>query len=105
MIFEIKITSTAFDMLQGIQPDRRKTIENRIDALQQDPEKQGKQLVGELSQFRSVHAAGRYRVIYKVDRGNVIVVIVAASIRKEGDSGDIYKLAQKLFRSGLLKPE
>lgn len=92
-------------MLQGIQPDRRKTIENRIDALQQDPEKQGKQLVGELSQFRSVHAAGRYRVIYKVDRGNVIVVIVAAGIRKEGDSGDIFKLAQKLFRSGLLKPE
>jgi len=41
-------------------------------------------------------------VIYHVNRGEVLVIIVAAGIRKEGDSGDIYNLAKKLFRSGLL---
>jgi mRNA interferase RelE/StbE len=44
----------------------------------------------------------RYRVLYRVDRGEVIVTVVAVGIRREGDRQDIYALAQKLFRSGLL---
>ncbi len=102
MIYEIIITPTALNMLKSIQTGKREKIENRIDALKQDPEKQCKPLLGQLSRFRSVHAAWRYRVIYHVNRGEVLVIIVAAGIRKEGDSGDIYNLAKKLFRSGLL---
>jgi mRNA interferase RelE/StbE len=49
-----------------------------------------------------VHAAGRYRIIYKIDKKTVIVYVLAAGIRKEGDKKDIYKIAKKLLNAGLL---
>ena len=54
------------------------------------------------SGFRSVHAAGRFRIIYKIDKKTVIVYVLAAGIRKEGDKQDIYKIAKKLLNAGLL---
>ena len=59
-------------------------------------------LVEKLSGFRSVHAAGRYRIIYKVERQTVIIYVLAAGIRKEGDKKDIYEIAKKLLNAGLL---
>ena len=85
--------------------DRRikQQIAGRIDALKDVPEKLGKPLTGELSGYRSLRASGqRFRVIYKVEKKQVIVIIVALGIRKEGDKHDIYALAQKLVRLGLL---
>jgi mRNA interferase RelE/StbE len=70
--------------------------------LSEEPDKQGKNLVQDLSGFRSVHAAGRYRIIFKIDKKTVIVYILAAGIRKEGDKKDIYKIAKKLLNAGLL---
>jgi mRNA interferase RelE/StbE len=68
-----------------------------------DPDKQGKALGGALRGFRSLYVyQERYRVLYRVDRGLVQVMVVAVGIRKEGDRQDIYALAQKLLRSGLL---
>jgi mRNA interferase RelE/StbE len=91
-------------MLHDIHPaDHREVIVKRIRQLVRDPEKQGKALTSELKGFRSL-AVIRYRVIYAVDRGKVVVYIVAAGIRKEGDSKDIYELARKLLRKGLLDP-
>ncbi len=75
---------------------------DRIEALKTDPEKQGKILVKKLAGLRSIHAAGRYRVIYKIDQDPAVVWIIAAGIRKEGDQKDIYKVAKKLLRLGLL---
>ena len=70
-----------------------------------DPEKQGKPLLGPLQGFRSVRAFHqRYRILYRVDRTEVVVMVVALGIRKEGDRQDIYTLAQKILRSGLLGP-
>jgi mRNA interferase RelE/StbE len=93
-------------MLQAItNRDIRDTISRRIDSLVTDPEKQGKALGGALRGFRSIYVyQERYRVLYRVDRGLVQVLIVAVGIRKEGDRRDIYTLAQKLLRSGLLDP-
>jgi mRNA interferase RelE/StbE len=91
-------------MLQSIHPaDHREAIINRICQLKRDPEKQGHALLSELKGFRSLSII-RYRVIYAVDRGKVVVYIVAAGIRKEGDKKDIYELARKLLRKGLLDP-
>jgi mRNA interferase RelE/StbE len=91
-------------MLQAIKNrDIRDTISRRIDRLVTEPEKQGKGLGGALRGIRSIHVAReRYRILYRVDRGIVIVTVVAVGIRKEGDRQDIYALAQKLLRSGLL---
>jgi mRNA interferase RelE/StbE len=70
--------------------------------LSDEPDKQGKKLVKDLSGFRSVHAAGRYRIIYKIDKKTVIIYVLAAGIRKEGDKKDIYEIAKKLLNAGLL---
>jgi mRNA interferase RelE/StbE len=50
-----------------------------------------------------VHAVGqRYRIIYRVERAIVTIIVVAAGIRKEGSREDIYRVAEKLLRLGLL---
>jgi mRNA interferase RelE/StbE len=75
-----------------------------VDQLAKAPEQQGKPLVGELASFRSVRAIGqRYRIVYRVERREVVVVIVAVGKRKAGNKGDIYELAKKLLRLGLLR--
>lgn len=103
MTFAIELTPTALEMLARVTDRRiRQKIAEKIDALARDPETQGKPLSGELSGFRSVRAMGRrYRIIYRVDRGMVTVLVVAAGLRREGDRTDIYALAQKLVRLGL----
>jgi mRNA interferase RelE/StbE len=73
--------------------------------LSDEPDKQGKKLVKDLSGFRSVHAAGRFRIIYKIDKKTVIIYVLAAGIRKEGDKKDIYQIAKKLLNAGLLDLE
>ena len=85
--------------------DIQDAIRKRIRGLVTDPETQGKPLLGPLRGFRSVRVYHeRYRVLYRVDRTEVVVMVVALGIRKEGDRQDIYALAQKLLRSGLLGP-
>jgi mRNA interferase RelE/StbE len=93
-------------MLQEIRSrDIRDAIRTRIRDLATDPEQQGKPLIKALRGFRSVRAFHqRYRVLYRVNRDEVVVMVVAVGIRKDGDREDIYALAQKLLRSGLLDP-
>ena len=71
--------------------------------LEYEPEKQGKPMIDELIGFRSLRAVGqRYRIIYKMDEDIVIVYVVALGIRKEGDKNDVYAIARRLARQGLL---
>ena len=68
-----------------------------------NPEKQGKSLLGELRGLRSIRAVGqRYRIIFRVRQEHVEVIVVALGLRREGDREDIYRLAQRLLRMGLL---
>jgi mRNA interferase RelE/StbE len=81
----------------------REKIGAVIDRLTDEPEKQGKALLGELAGFRSIRAVGqRHRIIYKVRGDEVVVLIVAVGIRRDGARDDVYTLAKKLFRLGLL---
>ena len=91
-------------MLETIQDRRvRDKIRDRIDGLAQEPEKQGKSLTGELTGYRSLRAVGqRYRVIYRIEEGKVLVLVMALGVQKEGSGKDIYVLAQKLLRLRLL---
>lgn len=103
--YPVRLTPTGRSMLSAIK-DRRvqEAVRDRIDGLAEDPDKQGKPLLGELKGFRSVRAAGqRYRIIYRVHQGRVEVVVVAIGLRREGDRQDIYRLAQRLLRLGLLE--
>ena len=44
----------------------------------------------------------RYRIIYKIEKKDIIVIIVAVGIRKDGDKNDIYELMKKYIRIGLI---
>ena len=103
MKYRILLTNTCLRLIEGIRDKRtQRTILDRIGKLADEPDKQGKELVKDLSGFRSIHAAGRYRIIYKINKRTVITYVLAAGIRKEGDKKDIYRIAKKLLDAGLL---
>ena len=104
MRWQVGLTPHARVMLEAIQDRRiREKIRDRIDGLTEEPEKQGKPLTGELTGFRSLRAVGqRYRIIYRIEEGKVLVLVMAMGIRKEGSGKDIYMLARKLLRLRLL---
>jgi len=106
MTYKIVIAPAALKMLKAVSDRRvRDLIVKRIDELAEEPEKQGKPLVGELSGYRSLRAAGqRYRIVYRVVNDRIEVIVVAVGIRKEGSGGDIYNLAKKLIRLRLFNP-
>ena len=91
-------------MLKEIADRRvRGKLAETIDSLESDPELRGKPLDDDLAGYRSIRALGqRYRIIYHAERSTVTVVVVAAGIRKEGCRKDIYRVAAKLIRLGLL---
>jgi mRNA interferase RelE/StbE len=104
LIHKIVLTAAARLMLDKISDLRvREKVRDAIDELASEPELRGKPLVGDLKGYRSVRAVGqRYRIIYRVERLTVTVAVVAAGIRKEGSREDIYTLAQRLVKLGLL---
>ena len=103
MKYKILITDTCLALIGKISDKKiQRTILNRIERLSDEPAKQGKMLVKDLSGFRSIHAAGRYRIIYKVDKNTVIIYILAAGIRKQGDKKDIYQITKKLLKAKLV---
>ena len=106
MTYKIIIAPKALKMLKGITDRRvRDLIVKRIDDLAEEPEKQGKPLVAELSGYRSIRAAGqRHRIVYRVVNDRIMVYIVAIGLRKEGSGTDIYNLARKLIRLRLFNP-
>ena len=95
---------TAMKLAEAIRDRReRALVVERAGQLADNPEQQGKPLVGELAGLRSLRTVGhRYRITYRVERAQVIVLIVAVGRRKEGDRSDIYTLARRLFRQKLL---
>ncbi len=101
----VGVASAAQKQLEAIGDNRiRKRIAQRIDRLQQEPDKQGKPLADELEGYRSVRAVGqRYRIIYKLEEEQVVVVVVTIGIRKDGDKKDAYELAKKLAKLNLLE--
>jgi len=101
--YRLEITDVCLSLIKKI-PDKKikSVIIDRIEALKTDPEKQGKILTQKLAGFRSIHVAGRCRVIYKIDEDFSTVWVLAAGIRKEGDQKDIYRIAKKLLKLGLL---
>lgn len=104
MAYRIEITRSALDSLKSITDRRvRDSIVRRIDTLVDEPSKQGKMLRGQLAGLISVRAVGqRHRVVYRIDDEKRSVSVVLVGIRREGDRRDIYALAQRLVRRGLI---
>ena len=102
LVYSIEITDNATQMLTSIRDRRiRRLLAARIDRLANEPEKQGRPLGGQLSGRWSCRAVGqRYRIIYRIDEA--VVVVVAVGLRRAGNRDDVYALAERLARLGLL---
>jgi mRNA interferase RelE/StbE len=103
-MYKIKLTELATANIKKIDINAQKQIIHKIEALKEGPLLLGKALKGSLKEYRSIRAAGqRYRIIYKVIEAEIIVIIAAVGMRKDGDKPDIYELMKKYIRTGLLK--
>ena len=102
--YTVRWTQTAVDLLEAVSDKRlRKALFDRAGQLKQTPAQQGKPLLGEFTGFRSIKVqARRYRIVYHVEDDEVVVVVVAVGLRKEGDRRDVYALAKKLLKHGLI---
>jgi mRNA interferase RelE/StbE len=105
--WEVIILPQAKKQLAAIT-DRRvqEKLKGSLKRLEYEPDKQGKLLADELAGYRSIRAVGqRYRIIYKVQENIVTVHVATFGMRKEGDKKDVYALAKKMARLGLLDIE
>ncbi|MCZ7585038.1 MAG: type II toxin-antitoxin system RelE/ParE family toxin [Deltaproteobacteria bacterium] len=102
--YTVRWTQKAKEMLSRISDKRiQSKLVDRADRLTLEPEQQGKPLGNELTGFRSVRAVGqRYRIIYTVERKIITVQVVGVGIRRSGSRDDIYEIARKLIKSGIL---
>lgn len=101
--YKVVLTNTAAQALRAIEGRARKQIINKLHDLEDSPEQRGAALLGELEGYRSIRAAGqRYRIIYSVENSKVIVLVLHVGIRKEGDKDDVYRIAKRLLRAGLI---
>lgn len=106
MAYQVSITQEARDMLSLVS-DRRiqELLMRRMERLKEEPEKQGSQMFGELAGYRAVRAVGqRYRIIYRIDQPQSVVIVIGLGIRREGDNRDIYRLVERLVRLGMAEP-
>ncbi|MCX7028383.1 MAG: type II toxin-antitoxin system RelE/ParE family toxin [Spirochaetes bacterium] len=102
-MYKIRLTIIAADTIKKLDSRTRNQIINKIESLKEEPLLLGKPLKGPLREFRSIRAGGQeYRIIYKVLEKEIIVIVVAIGIRKEGDEKDIYELMKKYIKTGLL---
>jgi len=104
-VYEVLWTETALEMLRKTD-DRRvqQVLYDTSKRLATDPEKQGKPLRAGLLGFRSLRALGqRYRLIYSVSTDRKQVFVVAAGMRRADSRDDIYALAERLLRLGLVR--
>lgn len=103
-MYKIKLTQIAADLLKKIDKGSQKQIIKKLEELKEEPLRKGKSLKGNLSEFRSIRAAGqRYRIIYQIKDDELIIIIVAVGIRKDGDKKDIYNLLKKFVNQGFFE--
>ena len=97
--YQVILTTQARQLFAQIK-DRREQqlLLSRIEKLKHDPDKQGKALSEDLIGYRSIRAVGqRYRIIYRIEQDQVLVLVVGIGRRKEGNKKDIYEVTKRLL--------
>ena len=92
----VVLAEPAAAFLKGLGADIRATILRKLHDLETEPERRGKALAGELAAYRSIHAAGRFRIIYRTEGETVF--IVAIGFRKDGDLDDVYAVLKRSLK-------
>lgn len=101
MIYRIVFTDEAKQFLAKLRDKRElKILLSRIEELAENPDQQGKPLSKNLAGYFSIRAVSqRYRVIYRIEESAVLVIVTTLGRRKDSDSKDVYRLADKFVRT------
>lgn len=75
------------------------TVRDLILDLEFDPEQKGRALRGRLHGLYSRHYS-RFRIIYRIDGAELIVVVIAAGYHASDSRSDIYRSIERLIESG-----
>ncbi len=109
----IQWTDAAVAALAALPHKVRRGLLDKASGLTKvdNPEAANKPLVGPLQGYFRI-CYSRYRAIYTIKKESssagvliqITILFVAAGIRKEGDKSDVYRLAQRFRKLGLLEP-
>lgn len=77
------------------------TVRDLISDLEFEPEKKGEALVGKLKGLHSLHYS-RFRIVYRIDKQELIVVVVGTGWHESDSRRDIYKLIEKALNTGII---
>jgi mRNA interferase RelE/StbE len=99
--YRIALTGRAKRQISDIKDvAQMREIQSRIDDLADNPEL-GKPLRRELTGYYSIRAGRqRYRIIYTIAEGRLIVTVVMIGQRREGDFDDVYNQMERIVRRG-----
>lgn len=103
MSYRVLISNEAKSFLASLDQKTLHVVARKIESLKESPEKRGKRLHGELAAYRSIPAAGRYRIVYRIDSDAVVVLVVGVGFRKEGDRIDVYETIRRFVRQRLIE--
>ena len=81
MGYSLRIKKSTLKELQGLEKTARVRIVEAIDKLAENPHV-GKVLKGELSGLRRIRVVN-YRVIYEINEGAVLILVLRVAHRKE----------------------
>lgn len=97
MNFTVELNDDAQTDFQAITDKRtQRAVSNGLLRLETEPAKRGKALSQDLQGYHSIRLAGqRYRAIYTIAVQDKVVTVVVIAIRKEGDKGDVYRVARR----------
>jgi mRNA interferase RelE/StbE len=108
--YKLAYSIEAANQLRERDGSIRGTVAKKARTLQKSPDQVGKALTGDLSGYRRIVAAGRYRIIYRVLDGGEPeldedgdlrylgrVEVVCLGIRREGSSSDVYEIAARIL--------
>ena len=104
--FRVKLTREAKEMLRRVgKKYGRKTYEvlrNVIRELEFEPENKGQPLRTPLHGLYALHYS-RFRIIYRIEQDQAIVIVVAAGYHESGARRDIYEVIERLVEAGHLE--
>lgn len=105
MRFRVILAQRASESLQGLLNRRiAEQVDQYITGLATDPEEQGWPLVGELKGYRCLRPPGGwFRIVYRVEPGEVEVVLVWVGQTHSAGERDVRTLARTLFSERLLR--
>lgn len=103
--FRVRLSSAAKDDLRSIGKRYGKktyqVIRDLICGLESEPEKKGQSLVGRLRGLHSLHYS-RFRIIYRIERRQAVVLVIGAGYHESDSRADIYKLIERALERGTL---